>query len=115
MTTLQKVLAFIHSEADAEDLTHIYDAAGKRTSALRSIRSSGVRVGAKVTLRDISPAYLKGLTGEVVQVRGVKADVRLSEVSTTMLRRHGSRRWYIPPDVKEHVFTVHTSTCEVTE
>jgi hypothetical protein len=83
------VLDFIHTEADTEDLVHIYDAAGKRTSTPG--RSGPPTSGREVTLVNASPAYLKGLTGKVVRVYGAP-DIQLSEVSTTLPGRQRSSR-----------------------
>lgn len=115
MTEFSDVAAYIATQADAEDITRIYDLCKTRNRALRDARSAGVRVGSNVVLAEISPQYLIGLRGVVESIsnkRGAKrATVTLDADSTHRLRYAGDR-FFVPPDVETYDLTgVPLSSC----
>lgn len=98
MITLQDTITYVTSQADEQALEHVIDAVKQRRKALRSVRAAAVGVGAQVRIGEISPKYLIGMTGDVVDIVGNRATVRLNEESTLLLRLKGTRRFYVPDD-----------------
>lgn len=101
MTTLQDVIAFIASEADADDISRIHGATKQRTRTLRDIRAAAVKIGSEVKITDISPKYLSGMRGEVTEINGKHATVLLTKDDTDVLRYSG-RRFFVPSGVDRY-------------
>lgn len=108
--TLNDVRAFISGYADEQDLDAITRAVKARSRALMDDRAANLKVGTKVTLTNLSPKYLCGLTGTVKLLQGSRATVTLDAVSTEALRRSG-RSYYVPVDVKEYDLSGVPSGC----
>lgn len=91
MATINDALTYILTEASDSDLDRIYDALKRRRRALLDSRALLVRVGDRVTTKDLSPKYLNGLEGTVIHIRGKRADITLDEHSTNAIRgtKHG--------------------------
>jgi hypothetical protein len=85
------VLAFIAGHADDEDLDTITDVVRTRRRMLADLAAAAVTVGASVRLQNLSPRYLNGLTGTVIDItsprRGAtrRCVVRLDAASTQQL------------------------------
>lgn len=82
MTTIQDVLDFVALHADQPDIENIWAACKRRQKYLRDNRAASnaasLRPGDRVRLSGLSPKYLNGLTGEVVDVLGgTKVQVKL--------------------------------------
>lgn len=100
--TLDQVLDYVHGHADEQEITALYDALNTRRKALNDRRALAVREGLSVRLDGLSPKYLNGLTGTVESISGKRADVRLDEHSTSVLRYAGNK-FYVAADVNEYV------------
>lgn len=98
--TTTEVLTFIYN-ADGDFLDRVIEAVKHRRSALRSIDAANVRVGAEVTIDEIRPKYLVGLSGKVTAIKGQRCTIRLDKESTTTLR-YLSPRFTVREDVEEH-------------
>lgn len=112
--TLADVLQFVASHATETDIGAIHDAARMRTKALHAVRAATVTLGANVRFAGLSPKYLNGLSGTVVEISGQRGTVRLDEKSTAALRRQG-RRFYIAPTVAEYEMSGVPLSCCITE
>ena len=111
MTMPATLLSFIIMEADEHDLDRIIQSVKDRRKVLRDARAAAVQIGADVTLDNLSPKYLNGLEGTVVVISGKRADVRLTEKSTGLLRFSGTR-FHVPEGTTEYVLRgVPLSTC----
>lgn len=87
-------LTFVASATSDDELDRIVAAVNARRRTLREVRSAAVTIGSVVTIQNLSPAYLNGLTGKVeANSRGkrTRVDVRLDEQSTKILRFQGGR------------------------
>ena len=112
LITFEDVLDYILDGATDEEIDRVWDAARTRQKVLRAKAAALVSVGTRVTLVDISPKYMAGLTGEVTQIVGNRASVLIDGKSTMTLRYKGKRRFYIPRDVEEYeVNGIPLSTC----
>lgn len=112
LITFEDVLDYILDGASDEEIDRIWDAARTRQKVLRAKAAALVSVGTRVSLTDISPKYMAGLTGDVTDITGSRATVRFDGKSTLVLRRKGNRRFYIPRDVEEYeVSGIPLSTC----
>jgi hypothetical protein len=73
-TSLADVIEFIVRTANLEDIDTIHQAARDRRTILgrvqASLTSSLLKPGDKVTLSGLSPKYLNGMTGTVVERKG---------------------------------------------
>lgn len=114
-TALPELVDKIMGTATEDDLTQIEQAVGLRRRALRQVRAAAVTVGATVTITEISPKYLTGLSGTITTIdKGRHASVRLDEESTTTLRFTRQRRFFVRPDVTEYTITgIPLSCCVV--
>lgn len=114
MSMPANLLSYIVLNADEGDLERIIQAVKDRRRTLRDAVAASVTEGATVTLDGLSPKALNGLVGDVVTIRGKRADVLLTEKSTDGLRWTRTR-FYVDPDVKRHLLAgVPTSCCKVT-
>jgi hypothetical protein len=105
-TTLSDVLAFI-SSASSTDLPVLSRACTQRGKALHEERGAALRDGDEVELRDLSPAYLNGLTGTVSPgsiLRGRFA-LALDQRSTSLLRWKGRSKYFIAADASTHLLS----------
>jgi hypothetical protein len=92
--SLVDALTFVANSSSDHELDLIVAAVNARRRALREVRSAAVTIGSVVTIQNLSPAYLNGLTGTVeAHSRGkrTRVDVRLDEKSTKILRFQGGR------------------------
>jgi len=94
--TITDTISFITSEAGEEDLNQIFSALKLRRQVLGQIKASAVSEGMKVTLEGLSPKYLNGLSGVIVERNGARVAVQLDERSTQMLRFSGQKRFFVP-------------------
>ncbi|WP_052443220.1 hypothetical protein [Streptacidiphilus neutrinimicus] len=67
--TLSQVLDSIRTNASREDLDVLRLLIGKRRELLSLADSALIREGAQVEIRNLSPAYLSGLTGTVTTLK----------------------------------------------
>jgi hypothetical protein len=98
-------LTFVANAPSDDELERIAAAITARRRALREVRSAAVTIGTPVVIQNISPAYLKGLTGTVESfTRGkrTRVDVRLDKKSTDILRFQGAR-FPVPAATTEYV------------
>lgn len=88
--TLAEVLHFIASDATTDDIERIREFTKNRVRMLRDARSADISIGQVITLQDISPKSLDGMTGTVTKIssgRGKRrATVLLDPTSTQRLR-----------------------------
>jgi hypothetical protein len=102
MTMPAELLSFIVLQADEADLERIIQSVKDRRRALANAAAAAVQVGATVTLHNISPKALAGLTGDVESINGKRADVLLTADSTNALR-FSSTRFYVPAEDERYV------------
>lgn len=95
MTTIIDLLTFVATEATDDDLERFYEAAKNRRRALRdqqtALIAAQLQKGSEVTLDDLSPKALNGLTGVVESISGSRAAVRLDKDSTQRLSWSNTR------------------------
>lgn len=84
-TTITDVLSFILESATREDIDRIWAAARDRQKALGRLDAAKVTKGAAVRLDGLSPKYLNGLTGHVVDINGSRCTVLLDQPSAERL------------------------------
>lgn len=94
-TELSDVLDFIASRATDADLDRIRDIMKVRHSTLSDLRAASIDNGMTVTTRNLSPKGLNGLTGEVKNRNGKRADLLLTEESTATVQ-FGRTRYAMP-------------------
>lgn len=91
--TTPDLVRYVQEHADARDLAALDEAVKSRRRILQMEAAEAVNEGAAVTLRDIKPEHLAGLTGVVKSIdraaRERHAVVTLDEKSTQALRRSG--------------------------
>lgn len=115
-TPFAEALSYVTDQADVSDLDRLLEAIKRRRRALQAVRAAAVRVGSTVTLDDISPKYLIGLTGAVTTIERNRATVTLDANSTARLRYSGRRRFYVPADADAFPLTgVPLSCCLLSE
>jgi hypothetical protein len=85
MTTITEVLDFIGHEATVRDTERIQQVLTVRIKAVRAVRAATIEVGAQVTIKNIAPKALNGLTGTVSSIDGNRGTVTLDEPSTRTL------------------------------
>ena len=100
--SLQDAITFITDEATDADLTRLTQAMKLRNSVLRAQRAALVNVGDTVRLIKISPKYLTGLTGTVVEVSPKRSRVVLDAASTRKLARTNQRRFFVASDSTDY-------------
>lgn len=87
--TTKDLITFILNQADEAALDALFEAARRRRDALRAIAAAAISEGDTVTIRDISPKYLNGLTGTVKAIETIRnkrcAVVTLDKDSTQKL------------------------------
>lgn len=96
--SITDTIFFITSEADEEDLNQIFSALKLRRQVLGQIKASAVSEGMKVTLEGLSPKYLNGLSGVIVERDGTRVAVQLDEISTQIFKSVSQKRFFIPAD-----------------
>lgn len=93
--TAHDLITFVLNQAGEDDLDALADAARRRRDALRAIAAAAVSEGNRVTIRDISPKYLNGLTGTVKTIETIRkkrcAVVTLDKDSTQKLALSSAR------------------------
>jgi aspartokinase-like uncharacterized kinase len=110
--TFGDALTYIAGSADDAEIDLIVEAVQQRRKLLRAIVASRVTVGMATRIDNISPKYLVGMTGEVVEISGKYAKVRLDKRSTSTLRVRGGRRFYVPNDTDSYLMSgIPTSCC----
>ena len=72
-----------------DDFTIIKRAITQREEYLAQAVGSSLRPGDTVTLKDLRPKYLNGLTAEIVRVNRTRAVVRFDETSKVKARKYG--------------------------
>lgn len=86
---LSDLVRFVQERATADNLDNIVDAVKSRRSVLASIAAANLATGAPVTIYNIKPKYLSGLSGtvkEIIRGKGAPyATVTLDEDSTATL------------------------------
>jgi hypothetical protein len=85
MSDITTALQFILTSATEADLERVWDAAKERRKALGRITAASVTVGAQVRLDGLSPKYLNGLAGTVVDIKGARCTVLLDQSSAERL------------------------------
>jgi hypothetical protein len=101
--TIAELLAGIHSLETQHDLDAVFEAYKSRSKALRSVRAAAITLGNKVTIANITPKSLNGLTGVVTALgSGTYATVTLDPESTDKLRWGRTSRFVIGPDETEY-------------
>jgi hypothetical protein len=95
--TLPEVLDYISSSATADDIEMLRPLANLRSQILRTAESALVRVGHQARIRNLNPAYLKGLTGTVAKLergRGeMLATLTLDDASVAAVSRASKGRF----------------------
>ena len=95
--TLPQVLDSIRTNATREDLDILLLLIGKRRELLSLADSALIRDGAQVEIRNLSPAYLTGLTGTVTALdrhrRQVIATVTLDVPSAARAAKASKGRY----------------------
>lgn len=117
MITTADVAEFITGSATEEDLDDVISAVNTRKRTLRDLRAMEVKPGAKVTLTDLSPKYLNGLSGVVHSTmggRGIRrVNVTLDAESTRTLASQ-STKYFIAANDEEYLLEgVPAASCQV--
>lgn len=115
---LPDVVGYVLERADENDLDGIAQAMKSRRNLLREKAAAAVTVMATVTIADISPKYLNGLTGivkEIVNGRGQRhATVTLDKASTSTLAFSAAKYSYLVGRDSHDLTGVPLSCCKVT-
>ena len=82
---INDVATFIH-QASEESIGTIQQLIANRRKNIQNERAAQVTIGKTVTLTGLTPKYLNGLTGEVADLSGTRANILLDEDSTLTLR-----------------------------
>lgn len=114
---LPDVIAYIIDKADESDLDTLTLSIRRRRDALRAVAAAAVTVGASVTIRDVSPKYLNGLTGTVtnIETRARKqiASVELDRESTRRLALSSTKYAYLIDHRSYELSGVPLACCDV--
>ncbi|GAA2679065.1 MULTISPECIES: hypothetical protein [Actinosynnema] len=114
---LRDVVGFVLEHADKSALESITQAVKSRHGVLREKSAAEVTENATVTIRDISPKYLNGLSGVVKKiVRGhgkPHATVTLDKVSTDTLAFSSTKFGHLAGRASYDLTGVPLSCCEV--
>jgi hypothetical protein len=94
---LPEVTDFILSQAQQRDIDAIIEACKQRRRALRDIQAAAISVGDEVTVDRLSPAYLNGLSGTVIQIDKKWCTLRLDTASTDQLRSEPKNKRFPVP------------------
>ncbi|WP_370973636.1 hypothetical protein [Amycolatopsis sp. cg9] len=116
---LRAVVAFVLEHAEENDLDAITKATKSRRGVLREKVAAEVTEQAKVTLVDLSPQYLNGLTGVVTTItsggRGQRrATVTLDKGSTNTLAFSSEKFGHLAGRDSYDLPGVPLSSCKVT-
>lgn len=95
MSSTDVVRAILNGEAD-DALDRVFEAYKTRHRQLREIRSvvmsASLRQGDTVRIGDtLRPQYLRGIVGEVVEVRDNRATIQLDEYNAAKAGRYSGR------------------------
>lgn len=111
MTDLNDVTQFIYG-ADEPMLDAIREAMKLRHKMIGQQRAASLEIGDVVTLVNLSPKALNGLTGSIKEFSSMShVTVRLDEESTRTLRWSRSRFSAIPAEVDEYPLTGIPASC----
>jgi hypothetical protein len=107
-TSFSAVVTFIANSANLGDIEQLQAAYAARTATLRTQRARAIEVNQPVEIANITPAYLKGMTGTVESIdssgrKKPRAKVRLDAKSTQTVRLYSSR---VPVDATEYTVDV---------
>ncbi|MEV7123911.1 hypothetical protein [Kitasatospora griseola] len=100
--SLADTVNFILNEATDADLDRVVSALKDRRKALATMRAANVTTGVTATTHNLSPKYLNGLTGTVVEINGKHADLELDADSTDQLRWSRQSRFAVPADARTY-------------
>lgn len=116
--TAQDLITFVLNQASEGDLDALFDAARRRRDALRAIAAAAVSEGDTVTIRDISPKYLNGLTGTVKTIETIRnkrcAVVTLDKDSTQKLALSSTKYDWLFNHDSHDLPGIPLSCCKVT-
>lgn len=96
---MTQALNWILSESTEEDLEKIIEAIKQRRARLASVAMSQLKLGQNVTIGQITPKILTGMTGTIraFSTRGNRCTILLDEKCTKELLALGyGRRFWIP-------------------
>lgn len=114
---LADVVGFVLQSAGETDLDGIARAIKSRRSVLREIAAAKVGVTAEVTIADISPKYLNGLSGVVKEIvdgrRGRIATIALDKGSTSTLAYSSSKFRFLAGQESYDLSGVPVSCCRI--
>ncbi|MGW4528864.1 hypothetical protein [Amycolatopsis sp. NPDC004378] len=115
---LPDVVGFVLERADENDLDGIAQAMKSRRGILREKAAAAVTEQATVTIADISPKYLNGLSGvvkEIVNGRGKRhATITLDKASTSTLAFSSGKYGFLAGRDTYDLSGVPLSCCKVT-
>lgn len=107
-TTYADVIEYITNHASYAEIDQITQVSRNRFMALGRAQAATLAIGDEVTMHNISPKYLQGLTGTVEEIdtRTEMIAIRLDAVSTTKLQNNGrQRRYFISPLETNYLLT----------
>lgn len=109
--TITDTISFITCEATKEDTDQIISALNLRRRVLAQIKDATATQGSEVVLEGLSPKYLVGLSGVIVERDGARVAVQLDERSTQTLKFSGQKRFYIADDCTSYKVTGIPAQC----
>lgn len=108
--SLADVIGFVGSSATDSDLELITAAANQRHKHLGQVRAAAIKVGDRVELRGLSPKYLNGLKGTVLEA-GKHYQVDLDADSVLRLRFGSGAKYLRTGPSGEPTLVVAPPTC----
>lgn len=95
MTTLSEVVEFIYGSSTEDDREAIYQAlrgaSREKRAQETAIASASFKVGDKVQLAGLSPQYVNGTRGEIIERKNTKFVVKFEDpVDSRVRQRFGS-------------------------
>jgi hypothetical protein len=114
MATIMEMFDLI-DKANADELDMIVNAAKARRQFLTSTNVGFMKVGTKVSFRNLSPKYLNGLTGTVVAINstGSRGTVKLDNDSTERLASTNQSRFYVESGIPYTMVGVPLKACDI--
>jgi hypothetical protein len=110
-TEYTDVVAWITSEATADDVARLEIVLQVRRKGLRTAQAAQARHGMAVVLDGLSPKYLNGLIGTIDGLNGRRCSVLLSPESTDRLRHTTQKRFYVSADMTRFLLRGVPTTC----
>jgi hypothetical protein len=105
------IISFITSQATKADLDQIHASVKLRDQVLAQIQAAAATQETEVVLEELSPKYLNGLSGVIVERSGAMVAIQLDESSTNTLKWSGSKRFFVPPDSTSHTLEGIPAQC----